>query len=230
MDKKAAFRQLAEDVSRCHLCEQLKMPPHDIGGEFLENDHHGLDTDLPYVNLWNLWHYNLDADIMIIGQDYGQREESAKPGLADPTEQALRDLISDAFSPDVSVFFTNAANCYRHNKTTGSIHPGWLPLCANRFLGRLIAIVQPKAIVALGYNAFTALSCLNEIPLVCHNPKNKSKDTLADYMRCSYSLTINNKTIAVYPVYHPGVLGQRNRSLPQQKEDWRHIAEQINLL
>ena len=151
MDKKAAFRQLSKDVSQCHLCAQLKMPPHSSDGECLINDDHGLNTDMPYVNLWNLWYYNLDADIMIIGQDYGQREEIIafpySETLTDTTSKNLKELCT-VFDTDTSLFFTNAANCYRKNKTSGSMHDGWLPICANKFLGRLIRIIQPKIIIS----------------------------------------------------------------------------------
>lgn len=233
MEKKAAFRQLCEDVSHCHLCQHLIMPPHNANGERLENDDHGLNTDTPYVNLWNLWCYNLDADIMIIGQDYGTREENGDMWQAvsddSPTNRALKDLLKSAFGintadPDASVFFTNAANCYRCNKTTGDTHPGWLPICANKFLGRLIAIIQPKAIISLGNEAFTALSCLDDIPLVCRDAQNEVADTLAERMKYHYQLTVDGKNIAVFPVYHTGALGRRNRSLEQQKEDWARIA------
>ena len=73
--KKDEFRRLVEDVSKCHICERLVTLPHLENSECLENDDHGLDTDRPYVNRWNLWQGNLDSDIMVIGQDYGQKED-----------------------------------------------------------------------------------------------------------------------------------------------------------
>lgn len=51
--------------------------PHSTKGEYLENDSHGLGTGVPYVNRWNIWQGNLDADIILIGQDYGQKEEGS---------------------------------------------------------------------------------------------------------------------------------------------------------
>ena len=69
------FRRLAEDVSKCHICERMVTLSHIENSECLENDDHGLDTDRPYVNRWNLWQGNLDSDIMVIGQDYGQKED-----------------------------------------------------------------------------------------------------------------------------------------------------------
>ena len=74
--KKDEFRRLVEDVSKCHICERLVTLPHIENSECLENDDHGLDTDRPYINHWNLWQGNLDADIMVIGQDYGRKEKN----------------------------------------------------------------------------------------------------------------------------------------------------------
>ena len=232
MDKKTAFRQLAEKVSCCHLCAQMMMPPHHINGERLENDNHGLNTTSPYVNQWNLWCYNLDAEILVVGQDYGTRDsDSEQLSMTDPTTIALIKLFKEAFdmdltAPNAPVFFTNAANCYRQKKTTGSMHPAWIPLCAHKFLGELISIIQPKFVIALGREAFMALTCLNNMPLQCCDPQNLGKDTLSAYMQHQYALKSENKNIAVFPVYHPGALGQRNRPLAQQIEDWKRIAEQ----
>ena len=76
MNKIEEFRKLAEDVSKCHICENMSAHPHLTEGEYLENDNHGLIDDTPYVNMWNLWQGNLESDIMVIGQDFGQLENS----------------------------------------------------------------------------------------------------------------------------------------------------------
>ena len=60
--KKDEFRRLAEDVANCHICEKMMTLPHIQNSECLVNDTHGLDTDRPYVNRWNLWQGDLDAD------------------------------------------------------------------------------------------------------------------------------------------------------------------------
>ena len=52
--KKEEFRRLAEDVANCHICEKLVTLPHIQSSECLINDDHGLHTDNPYVNRWNI--------------------------------------------------------------------------------------------------------------------------------------------------------------------------------
>lgn len=51
--KQLQFIQLAQDVSNCHLCANMITPPHFTCPEYLENDDHGLHTEMPYVNRWN---------------------------------------------------------------------------------------------------------------------------------------------------------------------------------
>ena len=46
--KKDEFRRLAEDVSKCHICERLVTLPHIENSECLENDDHGLNTEERY--------------------------------------------------------------------------------------------------------------------------------------------------------------------------------------
>ena len=172
--KKDEFRRLVEDVSKCHICERLVTLPHIENSECLENDDHGLDTDRPYINRWNLWQGNLDADIMVIGQDYGQKEDGVAVEVCswsnkkDQTNIRLKELFEKAFkialdSNETPLFFTNMANCYRKKRTSGGMHSGWLPICANKYMERLIRIVRPKIIIVLGRSAFEALHCMENL-------------------------------------------------------------------
>lgn len=58
-----------------------------------------------------------------------------------------------------SLFFTNMACCYRKpkEKISGSINSCWLPYCASYFMGELLDIIKPKAIIALGKPVLDAL-------------------------------------------------------------------------
>lgn len=226
------FRRLAEDVSCCHLCEQILTLPHNKNSERLVNDDHGLSTDRPYVNRWNLWQGNLDADIMVIGQDYGIKEDGAWEfaGVSDPTGRRLKELFDASFGDTVDLsqntcFFTNMANCYRVKKTSGGIHDGWLPLCAHKFMARLIRIVHPKIIIVLGRTAFDALHCMEGMLVQCLDPADSAKDSYAEVVCHRYQLMLDDAKIAVFPVYHPGANSQMNRSFEQQVEDWKRIAD-----
>ena len=77
MNKKKEYLLLIEEIKRCNTCRNIKAPTYHKDGEWLKNDNHGcdenkrVDLEEAYVNRWNLWHGNLDAEIMVIGQDYG---------------------------------------------------------------------------------------------------------------------------------------------------------------
>ena len=231
------FRELAEDVAKCNVCANMLVNPHSVNSECLENDDHGLDTDTPYVNLWNLWQGDLDADIMVIGQDFGQKEDSDsfidvwKNGTyTNATDVALRHLFSSAFGIDIDhsevpLFFTNMANCYRKQKTTGGIHNGWLPICVHKYMARLINIVRPKVVIVLGQVAFEALFCMDGLTVKCLNQDKASADKFSEKMQYSFWIQLGDEETRVFPVYHPGANSKRNRTLAEQEQDWIRIAE-----
>jgi DNA polymerase len=237
MNKQAAFQALAEEMSHCHLCRHMVTKPHTPDGEFLENDGHGLDTDHPYVNLWNLWQGSLDADILLIGQDFGTWEqpdamcaEYRTPPYADPTGRRLYELFGEVFGLDLSceqpsLFFTNMATCYRKSRTSGGMHDGWLPICASRYMARLIRIIRPKIIIVLGQAAFDAMFCLEGMPVRCEHLESTQTDTLAERMKRAYFISCEGEEIRIFPVYHPGANAKRNRTEAQQREDWQCIKQ-----
>ena len=234
--KQNQFLQLVLDVSKCHICENMCTVPYLENREYLENDSHGLDTNTPYVNRWNVWQGNLDADIMVIGQDYGQKEEGSsleiwnKEAHSEPTDKKLTELFQLAFGIDVNekevpLFFTNIANCYRKRSTTGGVHSGWLPICANKYMERLIRIVQPKIIIVLGRTAFEALYCMENLTVKCSDIQPQGGTSFAEIIKHRYYLDLDGKNIAVFPVYHPGANSQRNRSFDEQISDWDEIKK-----
>ena len=232
--KRDDFRRLVEDVSICHICERLVTLPHIQNSECLENDDHGLDTDRPYINRWNLWQGNLDADIMVIGQDYGQKEDGVAIEVCsyadstNHTDRKLRELIECAFDKSIDempLFFTNMANCYRKKRTSGGMHSGWLPICANKYMERLIRIVRPKIIIVLGRSAFEALHCMDELSVKCLDPIKSGKESYAEMIQHRYQIDLGDEKIDVFPVYHPGANSQINRAFEQQLEDWKKISK-----
>ena len=233
---KDEFRRLVEDVSRCHICERLVTLPHIENSECLENDDHGLDTDRPYINRWNLWQGNLDADIMVIGQDYGQKEDGVAIEVCswsnkkDQTNVRLKELFEKVFKIDLDsneapLFFTNMANCYRKKRTSGGMHSGWLPICANKYMERLIRIIRPKIIIVLGRSAFEALHCMENLTVKCLDPIKSGKESYAEMIQHLYQIDLGDEKIDVFPVYHPGANSQMNRTFEQQLEDWKKISE-----
>ena len=247
MTKKELFYQLACDVSDCHLCENMRVKPYSEKSEVLLNISQGTNAEEPFVNLWNLWQGNLDADIMVIGQDFGHIDHNAVDSEIETfkkewrsgkyknyTDTHLRDLFKYAFDIDINhentpLFFTNMANCYRKNSTTGGIHSGWLPVCANKFMGRLIDIIEPKFIITLGRNTFEAMACIDGARLECTDYNNEvEKDTFETIIKHTYNLQIKGKQIPIFPVFHPGANSNINRNYDMQLRDWKRIAKEMD--
>ena len=80
------------------------------------------------------------------------------------------------------LFFTNLVCCYRQKRTSGVANDAWYPFCARKYMGRLIQIIEPKLIIALGLQVFEALGC-------CENGRNTSLEFVLIYTdrRWSYS-------------------------------------------
>jgi uracil-DNA glycosylase family 4 len=105
------------------------------------------------------------------------------------------------------------------------MHDGWLPICASRYMARLIHIIRPKIIIVLGQAAFDAMFCLEGMPVWCKDPVEKAADSFAEIIKREYVISCEEKSIPVFPVYHPGANAKRNRTEAQQREDWQCIKQ-----
>ncbi len=226
MDKKTAdYLSLCDEVKNCTICRDIAFTPHIKNSDGFIHDTNVSDDE--YVNRWNLLQGSLDAEIMVIGQDYGYCETDYFV-----TDARLKKLFYDAFSIEIDnknprLYFTNIANCYRKHKSTGNINKGCLALCANKFMSRLINVISPEVIIVLGQDTFNALACCDKAKLVCKNPtSSKVNDCFSTVLEFDYSLVFEDgKEIAVFPVYHPGAMGSMKRPYEEQLKDWKRISD-----
>ncbi len=226
-DKKVDYLKLCEDVRACSVCQNILFTPHIENSDFLTHD--TKINNETYINRWNFLQDSLDAEIMVIGQDYGYCGETSFV-----TDKTLKRLFLDVFSIDIDeksphLYFTNIANCYRRHKSTGNINKGCLALCANKFMTRLIDIISPKVIIVLGQDTFNALACCDKSKLICKNPtESRADNNFSTIVKFDYSLVLEDgKEISVFPVYHPGSNGRINRPYEKQLEDWTKISKHI---
>lgn len=206
------------------------------------------------VNLWSYWQggiNNLDADILLVGQDWGNftdknyneiiRSITASkddnnstiyyPYEKNPTDKnlcRLFDVLGDSFNikeyNNPKVFFSNFVLCYRKNtRISGGFRQRWARNCSEYFL-RLVSIIQPKVIICLGRSVFDAVvKSFGEKP-----PKCDYNSTISNGAR---TLALNGTSYTVFPMAHCGVFGTNNRKDPgtgcsgmkQQEEDWKRI-------
>jgi len=59
--KLAAYRVLVEERKTCRVCEGLINPSDCAGGVY----------DSEHIGPWSRWQGNLDSELMVVGQDWG---------------------------------------------------------------------------------------------------------------------------------------------------------------
>ena len=208
---------LVRERKACRLCPGLTNPSCVREG--------ALDSD--QLGPWTLWQGRIDAEILVVGQDWGDVASFERnlgfeePG--NPTNQRLIELLSLA-GVEVTVptklgragtaFFTNAILCLKTGGLQGRVEPRWFESCGVRFLRRTIDTVSPRAVVGLGVHATTAICGAYEI-----KPPRRFAVAVADV-----GIALPGGP-TLFPRYHCGARSTNmNRSREKQDEDWRRIG------
>ncbi|PAD71409.1 hypothetical protein CHH67_24485 [Paenibacillus campinasensis] len=112
------------------------------------------------------------------------------------------------------LFFTNAILCMKtKGGLAGKVRGSWFRNCVSTFLKPLIEdIIQPKVVITLGEKATRSL--LRE-----YGHKGIKFRALVER---ESPIKVSGNTV-VFPVFHCGSLGRRNRPFEQQKLDWLRI-------
>lgn len=185
------------------------------------------------LNPFDKWQNNLDAEILVVGQDWGDEKYfKDNKGLDrddNPTCENLRKLIRlrtgiyvgppSEGNKDSSLFFTNAIVGIKpttHKGMSAPVKASWISHGVENYLRPLIDIIQPKYIVTLGQTSYSAIAHIYGLPknvkmidLVKNNPIN----------------TPNG--IKIFSFFHCGGLGLRNRSKRSQLGDWRKLSDEL---
>lgn len=218
-DKRFRYSQLVNRRKECRLCEGLTNP----------NDcHNGLFDDGEYIGPWTRWQGNLDAALMLIGQDWGGTDHYLRyrgtGNDANPTNETIRELLASisifvhlpSQSGPNSLFFTNAILCLRSVGLSGPTQQTWFRNCSATFLRPQIDLVRPKVVATLGLRAYWSVMKAYEF-----SPKVRMRDAVKE-IKC-----LPNGSLLV-PLYHPGKLGIVSRSLPQQRVDWTRVRQALD--
>lgn len=214
--KQRAYAALVEKRKLCHLCKGLTNPSASKLKRF--------DSD--EIGPWSRLHGDLDAELMIVGQDWGDVDYFVKfKGLDDLKNPTMRNLqkILKHIGLDVSctsysekkrgVFLTNAILCLKRGGLQAKIDPRWVENCGHEFLRHQIEIVRPKVVVGLGASAFQIILDTFEKPSV------KLREAINDPMGCSLG-----DEIRLFAAYHCGSgVVNRTRNLETQCKDWERI-------
>ena len=192
-----------------------------------------IDND-EHLNAWAYWHGNLDAEILVIGQDFGDVNYYEKyQGLDTNLNGTNKNLIKlfnqlgielgDPLSPnhENKLYFTNAVLGAKVGQpSTKNINGGmaspikkkdWFADTSILFIKPLIEVVEPKVIITLGCLAYEVMSIIYKL----------EKQSLKKLVDNNPIILCNN--IKLFALYHCSGLGLISRNFEKQLEDWKKI-------
>lgn len=220
MNKKETYINLVCQRKDCRSCSGLINPA----------DHENGNYDSSEIGPWTLWQGNLSANVMIVGQDWGDKAYFTKWKGADqpsgnPTNANLQKLLQQ-FTIDLDgpqepqeqkIFLTNLILCLKDGGLQAPIEDEWLTNCSEKFFRKLVELVNPRIVMSLGKKVSEAILHLYGIP-------HRKTWTLSQLMQ-NGPFNLFGSTY-LFPVYHCGASGvNRNRALEDQITDWKKVAE-----
>ncbi|HEV2988516.1 MAG TPA: uracil-DNA glycosylase family protein [Candidatus Angelobacter sp.] len=216
LDKVATYKELVAARKACFDCNGLYNPSRIENGRFDGN----------HVGPWTSWQGNLNAKLMVVGQDWGgDKYFKCKKGREKDTNST--NVRLRAFLEQIGVkiemsghsqgpghlYFTNAILCCREGLlTTGGVKSAWFRNCESKLRAQ-IELVRPKVVVTLGYFAYRSVLSSFGVP-----PKSKMREAIR-----TTNIHLPGQRSIVVPVYHCGNNGTRSRPLEHQAKDWNRV-------
>jgi len=220
--KRKQYDALVTRRKKCRQCIGLSNPAF---GRFRR-------FDSAQIGSWSRLHGDLNAQLMVVGQDWGDVDYYVRNlGLDDLNNPTMKNLerILQHIGMDVSLtaysdqprglFLTNAILCLKTGGLQAKVHPTWIDNCRNEFLRQQIGIVRPKVVVGLGAVAFHGIL----------KAFGQRTTQLCDAIRDKIGVEILDG-VRLFAAYHCGAgTINRNRSLQQQFKDWERIRTALEL-
>jgi len=251
MEKYELYNKLVDDVRHCVLCDRYTAKGKN-DNELVSLEH---DTNRRQINLWTEWQGSLDADILLIGQDYGRLDYKGFMGEEyarhiekridqnefycdddNATDQTLIKHFRQSLGMDINtsnkkLFFTNSVLCYKTGSLSNETNPNWFKECNRNFISSLIKIIRPKVIITLGIKALAGLlHCGGLFSNMQNEPLEKSyfsKPINEIVDNGAVLLNINDFSITVCPVIHTCSREKYNRKGNDPSDDWNKIKKYI---
>ena len=223
-NKDTRYQALVEVRKACRACGTgLTNPSVCENGAF----------DCEAMGEWSHWQGNLDAPLMVVGQDWGDvawflREKGRSTNTSRTNTTLLKLLASIGFQLKLpyqtqgngTLFFTNAVLCLKSCGAQSSVKPEWFRNCGHRFLRPTIELVQPKIVVCLGERAYRAVMGAWQI---------KARK-FYDAVTSPDSVLLPPCGSSVFPVYHCGARTlNTNRNFEAQLADWKRIGRFLHV-
>jgi len=229
--KKERYQALTEQSEKCCKCKGVVNPAKCAEGEF----------DRPaHIGPWTDWQGNLDAEIMVVGQEWGGTKDYLKQLGKDRTGnntngnliKLMASIGEELPPPEVlqgvteigKYFFTNCVLCLCDGNSSSSsdskskhkrekVKKSTYYSCAEIYLKQQINIVEPRFILVLGMSAWNALM---------RTYSKIEANAYEDVVGKTYVM-LNDKTTA-FPLFHCSpVAVNLNRSFAEQVEDWKRV-------
>lgn len=218
--KEERYKQLVIDRKKCRRCSGLVNPGSKSLAKF----------DSCEIGPWTRMHGDLDAELMIVGQDWGTVDYyNGNQGLDDLRNPTMRTLellltsigikakLSSYHANGTGVFLTNAILCLKQGGLQAPVELDWFAKCGTYFLRQQIEIVSPLVVVTLGQRAYQAITSAYEV--------NAEKFREAVENPTGVVLPNGSQLIAVY---HCGKrILNTHRPLAEQLVDWKRIKRAI---
>lgn len=217
--KEEFYHRLVEKRKNYVFPEGLKNPSEIEDGIYDKADH---------IGPWSKWQGNLNAKIMLVGQDWGSEKyyRDYKGNHKDDSITNVR--IKEAFeligievgypsSPNRNApcFFTNVVLGLKQGNKSNPIKRNWVKEHAEEFLKPNIEIIDPRIIITLGKPAYESVAGIYGL----------KKENLAKIIDKNPFELVDDKLL--FAMYHCSPLGCINRTWKQQKKDWTKIREYL---
>lgn len=219
MNRETAYRALVEKRKNHVFANDLINPSN-------------TDFDIDEIDPWAQWQNNINAEIVVVGQEYANfetyiRTKALVERFSDryeyPSNKNLKEYfeilgfdIGHPTNPNREnpIFFTNAVMGLKPGSMSSNFRTSWLKESREEFLKPLLDIIQPKIIIAIGAKATKSLGTIYGFKVTSH--KNSVEN----------SPFVSGQTY-VFPVFHTGGLGLSNRPKHLQIADWTRIKDEL---
>jgi uracil-DNA glycosylase len=193
--------------------------------------------DSDHVGPWTVWAHDLEADLMVVGQDWGDvnyfRTNRGLDKAGNPTNKALQRLLasvgrsipdpplpgaSNALGSSCGVWLTNASLWLKTGGLSAPVKTNWFGEHAMALLRAQVELVEPRVVVALGERAYRCLLNAYSLPI----PKGPFRVAVEAPRGTPLP---RDRTTTLVAVYHCGARVQNTlRPLSQQLADWERVS------
>jgi hypothetical protein len=199
--------------------------------------------DSKHIGPWTMWAHDQSADVMVVGQDWGDVPHFRKTRGLDKanlaTNTALRDLLAgigrpippppseapaDAAGRSTSgVWLTNALLWLKTGGLSSALKDEWFDEATKIFLQEQIALVQPRVVVALGRRAYDTVISAFDLPRHTGNFLAAVEDQRGQ------DIPNGSSSVTLLAVYHCGArIRNTLRSYDAQVCDWARVRAALS--